>query len=62
MAVRDQWARPGENPKAGVGERIPWIQYLLDDVFLLLLLGTCVPLLMYIVWGLMELSNVPVMR
>ena len=41
---------------------MPWQQVLLDDVFLLLLLGVAVPFLLYIVWGLIELANLPVAR
>ena len=50
-------ARGNGNP----AERVPWQQVLLDDVFLLLLLGVAVPVLLYIIWGLMELANLPVM-
>lgn len=42
--------------------RLPWQQVLLDDVFLLLMLGVGVPVLLYIVWGLMELANLPVIQ
>ena len=41
-------------------DRISWKQAMVDDVFLLLAAGLVVPTLFYIVWGLMELSNVPV--
>lgn len=37
----------------------PWQQALLDDMFLLMTLGLVVPTLLYIVWGLLELSSVP---
>ena len=40
-------------------ERVPWPQLLLDDLFLLVAFGLIVPTLFYIVWGLIELSNVP---
>ena len=42
------------------GERVPWQQALLDDIFLLMAAGLVVPTLLYIVWGLMELANVRV--
>lgn len=41
-------------------ENIPWQQVVLDDIFLLMAAGLVVPTLLYIVWGLMELANVPV--
>jgi hypothetical protein len=46
--------------KIGADESPAWQQLLLDDVFMLLMAGLVVPTLLYIVWGLMELSNVPV--
>lgn len=48
-------------PRSGDGHdsKIPWPQVILDDVFLLLFLGVAVPFLLYIVWGLMELANLP---
>ncbi len=41
-------------------DKVPWQQAMLDDVFMLLMAGLVVPTLFYIVWGLMELANVPV--
>ncbi|MBI2917842.1 MAG: hypothetical protein HYY01_07580 [Chloroflexi bacterium] len=49
-----------KEPQAGEGERVPLGQALLDDVFLLLALGLAVPLIFYIIWGIMDLSQVPV--
>lgn len=46
--------RPAAEP-----EPVPWIQRLLDDEFFLLGVGLMVPVLLYIVWGLMELVQVP---
>jgi hypothetical protein len=39
-------------------ERTPWQQMLMDDVFLLLGLGLAIPILLYIMWGLMDLASV----
>jgi hypothetical protein len=41
-------------------ERIPVMQRLLDNPFLLLFLGVTIPTVFYIVWGVMELAQVPV--
>lgn len=49
-------------PDGGAGPRPPWQQALLDDVFLLCMAGLVVPTLFYIVWGLLELSNVPLLK
>ncbi len=48
-----------KEPQAGEGERVPLGQALLDDVFFLLALGLAVPLILYIVWGIVDLSQVP---
>jgi hypothetical protein len=38
---------------------IPWQQRLFDDIFMLLAAGLVIPTLIYTVWGLFELSNIP---
>lgn len=43
-------------------ERIPIWQVLLDDVFLLLALGLGLPLILYIIWGIFDLANVPTFK
>ena len=42
------------------GERIPFMQRVLDNPFLLLFLGVTIPTVFYILWGVMELTQVPV--
>lgn len=41
-------------------ERIPGMQSLLDNPFLLLFLGVAMPTIFYLVWGIMEIVNLPV--
>jgi hypothetical protein len=41
-------------------ERVPFMQRLLDNHFLLLFLGVVLPTVLYIVWGIMELVGIPV--
>jgi hypothetical protein len=41
-------------------ERIPFMQQLLDDPFLLLFIGISVPTVLYLVWGVMEIASIPV--
>ena len=48
---------PSGNPHP---ERIPVMQRLLDNPFLLLFLGVTIPTVLYILWGVMELAQVPV--
>ena len=40
--------------------RIPFMQRVLDNHFLLLFLGVVVPTVLYIIWGILELVQVPV--
>jgi hypothetical protein len=41
-------------------ERIPAMQHLLDNPFLLLFLGIAMPTVFYIVWGVMEMVAIPI--
>ena len=41
---------------------IPIMQQILDNPFLLLLLGISIPLVFYIVWGVMEIVTIPVAK
>ncbi len=43
-------------------ERIPVMQQVLDNSFLLLFLGITIPTVLYILWGVMEIANIPVAR
>jgi hypothetical protein len=41
-------------------ERVPVMQQILDNRFLMLFLGITVPTVFYILWGVMEIATVPV--
>ncbi len=41
-------------------ERIPAMQSLLDNPFLLLFIGVVMPTVFYILWGVMEVVTIPV--
>jgi hypothetical protein len=41
-------------------ERIPVMQHILDNPFLLLFLGVAMPTVIYIVWGVMEMVAIPI--
>ncbi len=45
---------------APVSERVPFMQRLLDNPFLLLFIGVTVPTVLYVIWGIMELVQIPV--
>ena len=38
---------------------VPWMQQLLDNPFLLLFLGVLVPMLVYNVWGVVDILTIP---
>jgi hypothetical protein len=43
-------------------ERIPFMQRVLDNPFLLLFIGVVVPAVIYILWGVMEISQIPLAK
>ena len=44
----------------GQDERIPGVQSLLDNPFLLLFIGVAMPTVFYLIWGIMEIVTLPV--
>lgn len=53
---RDAEARDPEEEQ----ERLPTMQRILDNPFLLLFLGVTIPTVTYIIWGVMEIVTVPI--
>jgi hypothetical protein len=43
-------------------ERVPLIQQLLDNPFLLLFIGVMVPMVVYTLWGVIDILTVPLAR
>ena len=43
-------------------EPVPMIQRLLDNPFLLLFLGVLIPMLVYVVWGVVDILSVPMAK
>ncbi|MGI9224111.1 MAG: hypothetical protein ACR2QX_06505 [Woeseiaceae bacterium] len=41
-------------------EPIPLMQRVLDNPFLLLFLGIAVPAVFYIIWGIIEITQIPI--
>jgi hypothetical protein len=58
MSETDRERGPGSAEPGN--ERVPFMQRLLDNHFLLLFLGVVVPAILYIVWGIMELVQIPI--
>lgn len=55
-------ATPTASEPAPVPERVPAMQRLLDNPFLLLFLGVTVPTVLYIIWGVMEIVQIPIAK
>ena len=51
---------PTEQPQSS--ERMPTMQRILDNPFLLLFLGVTLPTVLYLIWGIMEVSSIPLAR
>jgi len=47
---------------AGQPERIPFMQRVLDNPFLLLFLGVTIPAVLYTLWGVMEIASIPLAK
>jgi hypothetical protein len=49
----------GGAPVDGPHERPPFMQRLLDNPFLLLFLGVTLPTVLYLIWGILEIAQIP---
>lgn len=43
-------------------ERVPTMQRILDNHFLLLFLGVTLPTVLYLIWGVMEIASIPLAK
>jgi hypothetical protein len=50
----------GAAPANDRSERVPPMQRILDNPFLLLFLGVTVPTVFYVIWGVMEIAQIPI--
>ncbi|MEE8338671.1 MAG: hypothetical protein V3R56_00920 [Xanthomonadales bacterium] len=48
-----------EITNAEENERIPVMQRIIDNPFLLLFIGVVVPTVFYVIWGIMEIITIP---
>ena len=48
--------------KASNPERVPMMQRILDNPFLLLFLGVTIPTVLYVIWGVMEVASIPLAK
>ncbi|UVO38936.1 hypothetical protein KUL72_11530 [Bradyrhizobium arachidis] len=49
-------------PKQDRAERVPVMQRILDNPFLLLFLGITLPTVLYVIWGVMEVASIPLAK
>lgn len=54
--------QPLVTEKDEADEAIPFMQQLLDNPFILLFLGVMVPMLVYTLWGVIDILTVPLAR
>lgn len=43
-------------------EKVPMLQQLLDNPFLLLFIGVMVPMIVYSLWGVIDILTIPVAK
>ncbi len=59
MAAHD----PNQHPVADdPNEPVPFMQQLLDNPFLLLFLGVMIPMIVYSLWGVIDILTVPLAK
>jgi hypothetical protein len=49
-------------PQQGAVERVPAMQRVLDNPFLLLFLGVTLSAVLYLIWGVMEVASIPLAK
>ena len=59
--MSDEQHDPGESD-AGDDSKIPLIQQLLDNPFLLLFLGVMIPMIVYVLWGVIDILTIPLAK
>ena len=58
--MSDAQSTNGDTADKPPPERIPVMQQLLDNPFLLLFIGVTVPTVFYIIWGILEIAQIPI--
>jgi len=51
-----------KNVESGRDEKVPAMQRVLDNPFLLLFIGVVMPTVFYILWGIMEIVTIPMAK
>jgi hypothetical protein len=53
---------PVPGGSSGGIERVPMMQRILDNPFLLLFLGVTIPTVLFLLWGVMEIASIPLAK
>lgn len=61
MSLNNQSGAAHAVPENSI-EPVPFMQQLLDNPFLLLFLGVMVPMVVYTLWGVIDILTVPLAR
>ena len=61
MSQPDQ-DHPSSDPMDDPNEAVPFMQQLLDNPFLLLFLGVMIPMIVYTLWGVIDILTVPLAK
>ena len=56
------WLDPSQGRNLRFGRKIPMMQKLLDNPFLLLFIGVMVPMVVYVLWGVIDILTIPVAK
>jgi len=59
---RDRHPAKEEKRKMSDDQQVPLMQQLLDNPFLLLFLGVMVPMLVYTLWGVIDILTIPIAK
>ena len=60
--MSEETSGPAVDPASHRPERVPPMQRILDNPFLLLFLGVTVPTVFYVIWGVMEIAQIPIAK
>ncbi|MFQ5466811.1 MAG: hypothetical protein ACE5DS_01640 [Kiloniellaceae bacterium] len=65
MATSSTESGEGQSEQTGDSKpvgRVPPMQRALDNPFLLLFLGVVIPTVFYLIWGIMEITQIPIAK
>ncbi len=57
---RGSWTMSEGTEDVQPSEQIPFMQRILDNPFILLFIGVVFPTVFYIIWGIVEIVNIPI--